>query len=102
LDYRDDVSQLLAAVELVGERYFLRAEELHGLCEDARHVRVALEAVALDQSEDALHLALVVYVLGGAVLVERVARRAVDEEVAVLAVAAGPLCEELPALLAAG
>ena len=46
---------------------------------------MALEAVALDQGEDALHLALVVDVLGEDVLVERVAGRAVDEEEAVLA-----------------
>ena len=47
---------------------------------------MALEAVALDQGEDALHLALVVDVLGEDVLVERIAGRAVDEEEAVLAV----------------
>jgi hypothetical protein len=50
--------------------------------------------------EDAFHLPLVVHVLGEDVLVERVARAAVDEQVAVLAVAAGPLGQELPALLA--
>ena len=61
---------------------------------------MALEAVALDQGEDALHLPLVVDVLGEDVLVERVAGRAVDEQEAVLAVAARPLGEELPALLA--
>ena len=49
---------------------------------------VALEAVTLDGPEDALHLALVVDVLGEDVLVDRVAGRAVDEEVRPLAVVA--------------
>ncbi len=74
--------------------------ELQVLGEDAGDVRVPLEAVALDQGEDALHLALVVDVFGEDVLVERVAGRAVDEEEAVFAVAPRPLGEELPALLA--
>src|SRR5436309_1892599 len=55
---------------------------------------------ARDQGEDALHLPLVVDVFGEDVLVEGVAGRAVDEELAVLADAAGPLGEELPAALA--
>ena len=44
------------------------------LGEDAGDVRVSLETVAFDQGEDALHLALVVNVLGKDVFVERIAR----------------------------
>src|SRR5262249_44670725 len=59
-----------------------------------------LEAGSLDQGEDSLHLALVVDVLGEDVLVERVARRPVDVEVALLLEGAGAFGEELPASFA--
>src|SRR5262245_34817661 len=95
-----DVAQRLAAVELIGAVDLLGAEELHVLGEDAGDVRVTLEAISLHQSEDSFHLALVVHILREDVLVERVAGAAVDEQVAVLAVAARPLGEELPPLLA--
>src|SRR5207253_8536801 len=105
LAHRADVAERLALVELVGVIELLGAAELVEvlgdlLGEDAGDVGVALEAVALDQGEDAFHLALVVDVLGEDVLVEGVAGRAVDVEVAVLAEAARPLGEELPAALA--
>ena len=63
---------------------------------------MALKAIAIDQGEDAFHLALVVDVFGKNVLVERVAGRSVDEEVAVFAEAARPIGEELPAAFARG
>ena len=54
----------------------------------------------LDQREDAFHLALVVDVFGEDVLVEGIAGRAVDEQIAVFAEGARPFGEELPALFA--
>ena len=101
---RADVAERLAAVEAVLVVDLLGAVELVDVLgdlfgEDAGDVRVALEAVFLDQGEDAFHLALVVDVFGEDVLVERVAGGAVDEEEAVLAEGARPFGEELPALL---
>src|SRR5579871_5548878 len=63
------VAQGLALVQLVGEVDLLGAAELvevvgRLLREDTGYVRVTLEAVALDQREDALHLPLVVNVFG--------------------------------------
>ena len=55
------------------------------LGEHARHVRVPLEAIALDQREDLFHLPLVVDVFREDVFVERIAGRAVHEQEAVLA-----------------
>src|SRR5262245_25731081 len=91
LTHRADVAERLALVEVVDVLEFLGTAELIEvlgdlLGEDAGDVRVALEAVALDQGEDALHLALVVNVLGKDVLVKGVAGRAVDEQHAVLTV----------------
>src|SRR5947209_706973 len=97
---RADVAQRLAAVEAVDVLNLVGAVELEALGKDARHVRVPLEAVAVHQGEDALHLPLVVDVLGEDVLVERVAGRAVDVQEAVLAEAARAFGQELPALLA--
>src|SRR5207253_8438822 len=64
---------------------------------DAGDMRVALETGTLDQSEDALHLALVVNVLGENVLVQGIPSRAVNEEHAVLFELTRPFREELPA-----
>src|SRR4029079_15916699 len=86
--------------ELVRVLDLLRGEELHPLGEDARHVRVALEAVLLDEGENPLHLPLVVDVLGEDVLVERVAGLAVDVKEAVLPMATGPFGQIVPPLFA--
>src|SRR5262245_34589851 len=104
---RADVAQRLAVVELVDVFDLFGAVELVQLValllgEDAGDVGVPLEAVAIDQGEDALHLALVVDVLREDVLVEGVAGRAVDVEETVFLVEARPLGEELPALLLGG
>ena len=101
---RADVAQGLSAIEFVGViDFFGRVEDVEvigGLLdEDAWNVGVPLEAVALDEGEDALHLALVVDVFGEDVLVERIAGAAVNVEEAILAEAARPLGQELPALL---
>src|SRR5207248_533366 len=95
-----DVEEGLLIAELVGVVDVLGAEELHGLGEDAGDVGVAVEAVAVDEGEEALHLGLLVDVLGEDVLVGGVAGGAVDEEeAALLLVGAGAFAEELPALL---
>src|SRR5262249_12086496 len=65
-----DVAQHLPLVERIDAVDVLGAEELLRLGEDARHVRVALEAVTLHQLEDAAHLGRAVDVLGKDVLVE--------------------------------
>src|SRR5262249_20647730 len=69
------------------------------LDEYAGQMRVALEAVFLHPAVNLLHLADGVNILRKDVLVDRVARRAVDvEDVAVL-VRSRQIAQELPALL---
>ena len=74
--------------------------ELQVLREQAGDVGVPLEAILIDEGENALHLPLVVNVFGKDILVERIARRAVDIKEAVLAEGTRPLGQELPAALA--
>src|SRR5207245_8717845 len=63
-------------------------------------VRVSLKTVLFDQRKDPFHLALVVDVLREDIFVERIARRAVHEQEAILAMRAWPLREKFPAALA--
>src|SRR5579871_2615344 len=74
LAHRPDVDGGLAVAEPDNVATLLGAGEVPDaggpLGEDAGDVRVPLEAAALDQGEDALHLARVVDVLGEDVLVE--------------------------------
>src|SRR6478752_4187557 len=60
-------------------------------------MRVAAEAVPLEERTQRRHLSLVVHVLREDVLVGWLARRAVDEERRPFAVRPGPLAEELEA-----
>src|SRR5262249_17295284 len=101
---RADVAQRLSIVQAVNVIEFLRTVELvevfgELLGKDAGNVRVTLKKVALNQGENALHLALIVDVLGKDVFIERIAGRTVDEEQPVLAMAARSLVEEFPAAL---
>ena len=90
-------------IHFVGAVELVRVSVFGGLFgEDAGDVGVSLEAVMLDQGEDAFHFALVVDVFRENVLVERIAGRAVNEEESVLPMVARPFGEELPAAFHVG
>src|SRR5436309_8206625 len=60
---------------------------------------MSLETIALDQSENALHLPLVVNIFREDIFVERIAGRAVDVQDTVFAVRSRPLGKEFPTAL---
>src|SRR6185437_10280745 len=102
---RSDLAQCLATIEPMAVIDLFGTAELiqvvgHLLDEDARHMGMTLETVALDQREDAFHLALIVDVFGEDVFVERITGGAVNEQAAVLAEGSRSLGQKLPAPLA--
>ena len=93
------VDHHLLLVQLVLIAAILGRDEAVVGREDARQVRVPLEAVFLDAAEQGVHLPLVVDVFGEDVFVRRLARRAVDEQVVALAVRAVQLAQKVPPLV---
>src|SRR5947209_90353 len=82
---RTEAAKDLAAVEAEDAVNVFRTVKLMGFCEDAGDVSVADEAAVIDPRKNIVHLARVVDVLGVHILQQGQTRRAVYEEVAVLA-----------------
>src|SRR5260370_3487041 len=80
LAYRADVAQCLPPIQAILVVDLVRTVELQILGENAGDMRVALEAIAIDQGEDAFHLALIVNVFREDIFVERIAGGAMDIE----------------------
>ena len=93
---RADVHHELLVFDRVDVLGLFGAEEVSRLGEDARHVRVPLEAAMRHQAEQLVHLLLVVDVFGEDVLVHRVPRRAVHVQPVGIALHAGQAAEEVP------
>ena len=81
-----DVAQGFATVEFVGGIDVIRREELQILGENPRNVGVTLEAVFIDERVDSFHLPLIVNIFGEDIFIEWIACRAMNKEMAVLAV----------------
>ena len=85
-----NVAERFAAIEFVRAAHFVGRDELECFGKNAGNVRVALETISLDQSEDSFHLALVVNIFGEDVFVQRIASGTVNEEVAIFLVRSRP------------
>jgi hypothetical protein len=96
---RTNIAQGLSAIEVIAIVNFFGTVKFQRLREDARNVGVTLETIAVHESKNALHLPLIVNILGKNVFVQRIASRPVDIEKAVLPKGTRSFGEEFPASL---
>ena len=81
LSHRADVDQQLTLAQAVFQVDLIGREELKTLGEDAGDMGMPLKTVSPNKLEQSFHFAMIVDILGKNIFAQRVARRAVDEQV---------------------
>jgi hypothetical protein len=97
LTYRSHIDQNFLCAKLVLKIQLFRTEEIQAFGEDARHMRVSLKTILIDQREDLFHLSLIINVFREDIFVQRIPCGTVNEQELSFTKGTGPFAKKFPA-----